>query len=370
MAEFAAVLKEAAPSYLKGRADNTIRNRLLLMLLAKNGRIKYNASSHKLYWDVKAGQRVIEAYGDDGVINFQRSDLHEQLNIDWRGYKMSDRMTEKQRLMLGDMTAIINRYSGIAEDMMDDLQDGFCGELFVDGYSSTNTNRLHGLESFFGFTDGSTDADDRIAFPADSYGGHNTNLGTRGGTWSTNFGAGNYPNDAVATDWPDGNGTADYDWNTPKLINYSASTWGTGSTTWADNCERVLGQTTIWTTLTGGKKGRPTIYLLSGDLFYDYQNKMRAKYRISVPHREANDLGFTETLNQDGVMIQPDFDVPSQTGYGLNINQMVLESLDSVLFSSRGPEYDINTDGYLWLIGFFGNARYNVKHFSKLKNFS
>ena len=65
-------------------------------------------------------------------------------------------------------------------------------------------------------------------------------------------------------------------------------------------------------------------------------------------------------------MIQADFDVPASTGYGLNINQMCLESLDNVLFSSRGPEYDINTDGYLWLIGFFGNARYNVKHFSKL----
>ena len=362
MAEFAAVLKEAAPAYLKGRADNTIRNRLLLTLLAKNGRIKYNASSHKLYWDVKAGQRVIEAYGDDGVINFQRSDLHEQLNIDWRGYKMSDRMTEKQRLMLGDLTAIINRYSGIAEDMMDDLQDGFCGELFVDGYAAANTNRLHGLESFF--TTGTTVAADRVGKPDDTYGGHSTAVATRGGTWSSNLSTS--PNANIATDWPDGNGTADYDWNSPKVINYSSSNWGTGSTTWADNCERVLGQTTIWTTLTGGKKGRPTIYLLAGDLFYDYQNKMRAKYRIQVPHSEANDLGFTDTLNQDGVMIQPDFDVPASTGYGLNINQMCLESLDNVLFSSRGPEYDINTDGYLWLIGFFGNARYNIKHFSKL----
>ncbi len=362
MAEFAAVLKEAAPAYLKGRADNTIRNRLLLTLLAQKGRIKYNASSHKLYWDVKAGQRVIEAYGDDGVINFQRSDLHEQLNIDWRGYKMSDRMTEKQRLMLGDLTAIINRYSGIAEDMMDDLQDGFCGELFVDGYAAANTNRLHGLESFF---DAATPgAADRVGQPNDNYGGHSTAVGTRGGTWSSNLST--KPNATIATDWPDGNGTADYDWNTPKVINYTSSNWGTGSTTWADNCERVLGQTTIWTTLTGGKKGRPSLYLLSGDLFYDYQNKMRAKYRISVPHKEADDLGFTDTLNQDGVMIQADFDVPAATGYGLNVNQMCLESLDSVLFSSRGPEYDINTDGYLWLIGFFGNARYNVKHFSKL----
>ena len=362
MAEFAAVLKEAAPAYLKGRADNTIRNRLLLMLLAKNGRIKYTASSHKLYWDVKAGQRVIEAYGDDGVINFQRSDLHEQLNIDWRGYKMSDRMTEKQRLMLGDLTAIIDRYSGVAEDMMDDLQDGFCGELFVDGYLAGNENRLHGLESFFG--EGTTGAADRVGQPSDTYGGHSTAVATRGGTWSTNIST--KPNSTIATDWPDGNGTADYDWNSPKLINYSSTNWGTGSTTWADNCERVLGQTTIWTTLTGGKKGRPTLYMLAGDLFYDYQNKMRAKYRISVPHSEANDLGFSDTLNQDGVMIQADFDVPASTGYGLNINQMCLESLDNVLFSSRGPEYDINTDGYLWLIGFFGNARYNVKHFSKL----
>ncbi len=65
-------------------------------------------------------------------------------------------------------------------------------------------------------------------------------------------------------------------------------------------------------------------------------------------------------------MIDTDFDVPSGVGYGLNVDQMELGSLDSVLFSSRGPEYDIKTDSWLFLVGFFGNVRYNPKHFAKL----
>jgi hypothetical protein len=362
MAEFSDVVKEAAPLYLKGRADNTIRNRLLLMLLAQHGRIKYNANSHKLYWNVKAGQRVIESYGDEGVIQFTRSDLHEQLNVDWRGYVMTDKMTKKQKLMLGGMSAIINRYSETAEDILDDLQDGFCGELFIDGYAAGNENRIHGLESFF--ATGTTVAGDRIAKPDDTYGGHNTDVADRGGTWSTSLTTAN--NADLANDWPDGNGDADYDWNSPKVVNWSSNAWGTGSTAWEDNCERVLAQATCWSQQTGGKRGRPTLYMLASDMFYRYQNKMRAKYRIQVPHQQANDLGFSDVLNQDGVMIQADFDVPAETGYGLNVYQMCLESLDSVLFGSDGPDFDIKSNSWLWLTGFFGNARYNIKHQTKL----
>jgi hypothetical protein len=89
-----------------------------------------------------------------------------------------------------------------------------------------------------------------------------------------------------------------------------------------------------------------------------------------VPHKGAQDLGFDDVLNQDGVMIDTDFDVPSGVGYGLNVDQMELGSLDNVLFASRGPEFDIKTDSWLFMVGFFGNARYNPKYFSKFNDYA
>ena len=69
-------------------------------------------------------------------------------------------------------------------------------------------------------------------------------------------------------------------------------------------------------------------------------------------------------------MLQTDFDVASNTAYGLNVDQMELASLDNVLFASRGPEYDIKTDSWLFMVGFFGNGRYNPKYFAKISNFA
>lgn len=368
--EFTGVVKESAPAYIAGRADNTIRNRLLLMLLARYGRIKLNASSHKQYWDVKRGQHLITSYGDDGTIDFTRSDLYEQLFNDWRAYKGGDRLTEMNRLMLGGMTGIIDRYENTLDDMLDSLQDNFCGELIkVDGNLPANVNRVHGLETIFSYDNGAGNvvAADRVCKPNDTYGGQSTAVGVHNTTpWTSVLTT--KPSAAIGTDWPSGSGPSDYDWNAPKIVRWNADSWGTGSTAWEDNCERVIDQTIIWMTQTGGRKGRPTLFLLDGDLYWGYEQKVREKYRIYVPHKEANDLGFPDVLNQSGVAIQYDFDVPAQTGYGLNIYQMCLESLDTQLFSSRGPQYDIRSDSYLFLVGFFGNVRYNAKHFSKILN--
>jgi len=366
--EFAAVMKEAAPLYVAGRIDLTIRDRLMLTLAQQNGRFKYKmAGSHTLYWDVKRGQRLLQAYGDDGVIRFERSNLHEQLNVNWRGYKLPDRMTEKQRLMLGDLSSIINRYDEQGEDMLDDMQDGFCSQQFVDGYAAGNENKVHGLESFLGERTAPA-ATDRIAEPGDTYGSKNTNLADVGGSWSTNLTT--YPNATLAKDWPDGSGTADYDYMAPKLVNYSSSNWGTGSTTWEDNCERALDQTIIWMTHTGGRKNKPTAFLLASDLYYAYQNKMRAKYRLNIPHQQATDLGFPDTMQQSGVMVAHDFDVDAGVGYGISMQRMAICSLYDQLFVSRGPTYDIHSDSYLWLVGFFGNNRYEPKGFAKLKAYA
>ena len=368
--EWIGVIHSTAPKYLSGAADNTIRKRLILSLLQKRGRIRFNENSYECNWDVEFAEQPVEAYGDGGSLNFSRYDLYRQLKIDWRGYKATDLMTEKERLMNDGNLAIVKRYDKIMPKLMRSLNNKFCGELFVDGYASGNENRLHGLESFLGeLTSPAVANADRAVRPSDTYGGKSTVLGNDGGTWSNTSGI-TQPNSTLSKDWPDGNGTPEYDYLSPKLVNWGSNAWGTSSELWVDNCERVFRQSTIWLTHTGGNDSKPDLYLCAGDLYYDYLNKQSSKQRIVIPHKEAEDLGFSDTLNQEGVMIASDFDVPAGTAFGLNVEQMELASLDSVLFASRGPEYDIKTDAWLFMVGFFGNARYNPKYFAKIKNFA
>lgn len=359
--EWVGVIHDTAPSYLMGAADLTIRNRLWLSMLQKYNRIRLGENGYQCTWTVQKTEQPIESYGDAGTINFSRHDLYAQLTHDWRGYKGTDQMTEKERLMNAGDVAIIKRYSRVLPTLVSSLQNKFGGELFVDGNLAGNENRLHGLESFFGA--GTVATGDLIAMPSDTYAGLSTALQAAGGTWSANLATS--PNSTVATDWPYGQGDAEYDYLSPKLINTSSTNWGTGSTAWEDNCERVLRQGTIWLTHGGGRESRPTMHLLSSDLFFPYLNKQESKQRILVPHKEADDLGFPDTLNQEGVMVKYEYDVPARTGYSINIFQMDLASLDSVLFSRRGPTYDIKTDSYLFMVGFFGNCKYSPKHFAK-----
>ena len=134
--------------------------------------------------------------------------------------------------------------------------------------------------------------------------------------------------------------------------------------------ERAIGQALSWTTSTGGKEGRPDLLLLNSRMHNQFKDRQRAKQRVEVPYKAAQDLGFDDVMNFDGVGITMDFDVPANTGYLMNFDKMELLCLYDQLFYPRGPEYDIKTDSYLLHIGFFGNCRMRPRHFAKLKNYA
>lgn len=378
--EWVGVINTTAPKYLKGAVDSTIRKRLLLSMLEKRGRFSFNNSSFNLTWDVMFDQPPVEAYADGGLINFARNDLYRQCTIDWRGYVATDSMTRKERMMNDGDVAIIKRYNRIIPNLIQGLRDRFSTELYIDGYASGNENRAHGLESFLSNGSNSGAATDKMVIPSDTYGGRTT-APSQYGTWSADIGStvGNTPagiasgwtNYGFTTppDWPEGSGDASFDYFTPKLGNWSSTAW-TGSTSWEDNCERCIRKMLQWLTLTSGADGTPTICLLAPDLYTSFKNRESAKQRIVVEHKESQDLGFSDTLNFDGCAITSEFGVPGNIGYFLNLNRMEVMSLDSELFASEGPVFDMKTDSWLYRVGFFGNCRYeSPKFFGKLKNF-
>jgi hypothetical protein len=364
MPEWAGVVNTTASHYLKGASDSTIRERITLAWMMKRKRISFGWDGKDVTQQIKFSLPEMEAYGG-GTLDFEPADKYRQQVLDWRGYKVTDTMTEKERLENRNAPRLVNRYGKIMGDMRQSLEDGFGAEMYIDGNASGNDNRIHGYESFLAST--TEVVADICGDPNDTYGGLSTNPGAVAGTWSTNLST--PPNAAVGTDWPTGSGDPEYDFYSPRLYNWSSNNWGTSAVTWLDNCERVIRRANLLSRLTHGPRGRADLCIIDESMLFDYLNAQSAKQRIVVPHKEAEDLGF-EAVRQEGIAILTEFDVPVNTGYLINVDKMQLRCLYDQLFMPRGPEYDIRNDAYLFAMGFFGNLWCNPKFFSKLYNYA
>jgi len=368
--EWIGVIHEQTPKYLSGYMDETIRNRIVLAYLRKYGRIKLGANSPLCIWNVKFDQQPIESANDSGTLNYSRHDLQRQAALDWRGYVGTDMLTEKEYLMNQGPGAILQRYAEIIPSLMESLTDHFGGQVYIDGNASGNENKIHGLESFMA-TGGTNVVTDIVMQPSDSYAGLSTALANQGGTWSADYadGAGVAPNDALGSDWPAGSGDVKYDFFAPLLVNWSSSSWGTGAQTWEANSERCIRQTHIWQVHRAGMRNKPKVALMSQDMYAGYLNGQESKQRIIIPHRESQQLGFADAINQEGLALQHDFEVAPETAYLFSPEACELSSLDKVLFGYRGPDYSMRDRAYLFYVGFWGNMRFRPKHFAKIKNF-
>ncbi|NLX55058.1 MAG: phage major capsid protein [Planctomycetaceae bacterium] len=368
--EWVGIANSTRPKYMKGASDLTIRRRYLLARLRQLGRILFNQHGEECRWQVEYSQPPIESYPDGGLVDFSNHDAFRTLAVDWRGYVGTDTLSKKQRAMNAGDESLIDLFQTKSNRLTKAITASFSGELFKDGDAVGRTDCVHGVETFCGA--GACAAGDVIAQPSDTYGlgAVSTAVGTYGGNWST--GLTTSPNATIATDWPNGQGTTEYDFLSPKLVNWSSTGWGTGATTWEANCWRAIGQAITWLTFTGGDDGMPDICVLAPNLFQGYKNHEEAIRRISIPHKAASDLGFVgNVLNQDGCAITADFDCPANTGYMLNLSLVTIMSLMPELFWMEGPDKDPRTLwSWLWGIGFFGNVQYSPKNVAKLYNYA
>ena len=365
--EWIGVIHTTRPRYTKGASDLTLRSRLLLQLMRRKGRIELNVSGDECKWQVEFDQPAVQSYADGGVIDFSNHDAFRQLTIDWRGYVATDTLTKKQNAMNAGPEQLINLFQTKNNRLEKSVRDNFCGELYKDGEAAGRENNVHGLETFMSSPTAGVAAD-LVAQNLATYGtgSLSTAQGNQGGSWSTDLTT--YPNAGLATDWPNGSGDASYDFLSPKLVNWSSTSWGTGGATdWESNAWRSIGQTITWLTVTGGKDGMPDICVMGADMFQGYKNAHESTRRITVPHKESEDLGFKNVLNQDGVAIQADFDCPAGVAYMLNLDKITLSSIMPELFWMEGPDKDPRTLwSWLWGVGFFGNAKYEPKHTAKI----
>jgi hypothetical protein len=369
--EWAGVINANMPAYIKGMEDMTTRDRLTLSLLKNRGRVEYNKSSYSITFDLEFSQPPITAYGDGGILNFGRHDPARQVTLDHRGYAGTDMMTLKERYANRDDVAIYKRYDTILPRLTKSITVTFGGEVYVDGYAAANVHRLVGLDSFMKPAQAVNNTD-KVALPSSTYGGRSLVLGNDGGVWSSDLVSTSRPHQTdanFAKDWPDGVGSSEFDYNSPKLINIDHN-WGSGTAGWATNADKILRRTIAWMRVTGGKEGRPDICVMNSGLLVQFKDLISGTQRDIIPHKESDDLGFPDVVNFDGVGLHDDFEIRPNTAYMLNIDKMKLCSMASDLFFTHGPEKSIETMSWLFAIGFFGNMLFYPKCFAKIAKFT
>jgi hypothetical protein len=276
----------------------------------------------------------------------------------------------KQKLMNSGPEQIDDLYKNKSKRLGKRMRQTISRELYTDGYAANNGNRFIGINSALGVAAGTTAAD-LVALPDDQYGGLDTDPGAYGGSWTSDLAT--PPNAALGTDWPLGRGTSEYDYVTPLPVNYGSTAWPSGQSGWANNCEDVLRFARITQTNRGAKDenaSAPFMHMISADLYRDFLTFYSARNRQIVPHAEASNLGFGDTMNFEGDMVHYEWDCDPATGYGITPSMIEMFVMHGQLIESIGPELAIEKAGYLYLTYCFGNMRLQPKFLSVYKDYA
>lgn len=371
MPEWSRVVNTTIKEYVRGEEPNVLRNRKLTALMRERGRISYNHSGEQVDWKVRYKRAPLFGFADADTLTFSRRNRWKTAVLPWRGYASTDSMTKKERLMNKSVEAIINIYSNVAKILLEDIEDNFEDEFYIDGNAAGNSKRMHGVESFLGQGSNTIDISsatsaeraandaDRVGAPDDSYAGLSTQLGSFGGTWTGS--------------WPNGTGDAHFDFWSPLLVHVNSTDYGATTDTWAGQAELLLRYAIIKAQKNKSRRGQLDLILLTSQFYEEFLNQLDNKERfISRPGRNEGSLaklGFTDMINYDGVEVTWSYGVPDATGYGFNVDEMNLCSLQKQLFVPEGPDFDIASQSWRFSIDFYGNLKCNPRSAVKFADF-
>lgn len=350
MAEWSRIVNTTIAKYIREVEVNVLRNRALTALLKQKGRITFNHSGTMMDWKVRYRQVPLVGFADMDTLTFTREDRWKTAQLEWRGYAIPDAMTKRETLLNKNVEAIIKVYSEITTNLLEDMQEQFGDELYIDGNATGNSKRIHGLESFLGDT-GVEAAAGYIYPPSDTYAGIQTNLGAYGGSWSTSSGNVN---------WPSGTGDAHYDFWSPLIVKYTSNSWQATTKTWPNTCREALRYGIVKSRKNKSKSGSLDLVVLENELFRLFEEKVESTEQLHVKRGESQGLvtlGFLDAFNFEGAEIITEYGVPTGVGYGICTECMEICSLQPQLFVPEGPDFDPSTQTYRFWLDFYGNMR-------------
>jgi hypothetical protein len=372
--EWSRIVNTTTHDFIREVEVNVMRNRKLLAVMQDRGRVSFGHSGDLMDWKIRYKRAPMIGYADADTLTFSRRDRWKTAQLEWRGYAATDSMTKMERLKNKNVEAIVKIYSEIAKNLMDDLDDQFGDEFYINGTAAGNEKRVHGIETFMG-TSG-TSAKQPVGLPNSSYAGLVCTLGNYGGSWSTTGAT------TTNTDWPMGTGDAHYDFWAPLIVDYTNANatsatngttgWTSATKTWPNTCEEALRYGIVAGEKNRSKKGQLDIILLENELYRQFAQFQAGKEQLRVQRGDKPGglyaLGFADTINFEGCDVSFEYGIPRGSGYGWSMDNMELKSLQDSLFAPEGPDYDIASKSYRYSIDFMGNLTHNVRNFTKWKN--
>lgn len=367
VAEWSGILNTTIRNYIREVENDVLRNRKILAKLNADGRISYNWSGEQAEWRIRYRRQALQGMADADTLTFARVNRWKRANLDWRGYAATDSVTKKEKEMNKSTEAIINRYTETTQLLLEDIEENFGDEFYIDGTAAGNEKRIHGIESFMGVVAGTSGSviGTPVLQPSKTYAGLNTDLGSYGGSWNT------------TAPWPLGKGSAEYDFYSPLILDTTSSLatasggW-TAATNFALRGLEITRYGLINSQKNRSKRGQIDMILYDSMYYRQFLELLSAKERIVIQTNNKNTLrglGFDDVVNFDGAEVTYEYGVLPKTGYGFNTQQMEIRSLQKQLFVPEGPDYDIASQSWRFSIDFYGNMVFRPRYFLKIAEF-
>lgn len=347
---FSHVASVTIPQFLRQEIDATTRNYKMLAMLQAKGKMSFNNGGTRCEWPVKFKQNIMQSYADrSGALSFPAVNRHKRAVTDWGAYLMKESISRMDLLQNQGEPALVKLYADKAQDCIKEMREQFHTQLYIDGNASGNEDCIDGFETYMGISGAA--AGGFIGSPNSTYAGLSCVLGNEGGTWSTQGGN---------VDWPRGFGDVEYDYWSPIVALYDGTGWSIPTATWAARAEEVIRFCITHAARNQSMEGMIDGVFLNSEMWRVYKDLVAGKERITVTKGEAismTSLGFTDVMNQDGAEITSEFGIPVNTGYGLNFDEMELQSMNADLFNFIGPDWYTTNDAYLMMCAFNGQLR-------------
>lgn len=373
MQPWSRVINSTIRNYIRTEEVNILRNRKLTALLKKRGRITFNWSGVSMDWKVRYRRTPMVGFADGDTVTFTRQDHDKTAVLDWRGYSAADAMTKGEYLQNRGTEAIIKLFDTRNKRLLEDVEDQFGQQFYIDGTLAANSKLMHGIESFM--QNSGAVANNGSATPSGTFAGLSCIPGNYGGTWSA----------SGSLAWPNGRGDPEYDFWAPLIVDVGNAMFvpggtvaGTTNELWnfADSAGNSVALEAVSYAIIKGKKspsskGQLDLFFLNDEAYRQYLPRLRSKERIVVNNNQSElvSLGFGDVVQQDGKDITWEYGLPTGViGYGLNLDQMELRSQQAQVWVPEGPSFDDASKTWRWSIDFFGNTVWNPKYQVKLLN--
>lgn len=334
-----------------------LRNFQMGALLEANGRISYDQGGEGFDWPVQYRNHQVEGNTGETPRNFVRRNLWITPFLEYRGYQVTDAMYMKEFKANKGKEGIVKVYDNFVERLTTSMKQGLGTQYYVDGTLGANSQSWHGLESMFAINgtlnistgaQRSANAADKVGYPNQTYAGLSTALGNYNGE------------NQAGLIWPEGIADPEFDFWSPLVINVNSTAFAGSNHTWAGQASEVMRYGRIHSERNSSMDGQITNVVLDRSLYMDFLNSIDNKQQLYIQGGEKNtlwSLGFKNVINFDGLAVSYENGVPSQTGYGYNINAIELLSMNEKLLEPEGPEYDIDTQAFKAVVSTLSNMK-------------